>query len=127
MDDDVVLFLVPIVLFVSVAVVIGLFLYFRFRARFEYQKTVRVAIERGQQLSPEFLERLDNQIGGGAHRDLRIGVTSIALGISLALFGWLYGASDWVRPLIAIGDIPFLVGLALVGLWKFGPQEVRQA
>jgi len=126
MDDDVVLFFVPIVLFVSVAVVIGLFLYFRFRARFEYQKTVRVAIERGQQLDAEFLERLDDQTGGGAHRDLRIGVTSIALGISLASFGWLYGESDMVRPLIAIGNIPLLVGLAFVGLWKFGPREERQ-
>ena len=118
---------IPITAFLSLAAVIVLFLHFRFRARFEYQKTVRAAIERGQQLSPEFLERLgENQLARSAHRDLRIGVTSMALGLSIASFGWLLGESDAVRPLLAIGNIPFLVGLALVGLWKFAPREERR-
>ena len=126
MDDDVVLFMIPIVLFVCVAIVIAVFLYLRFRARFEYQKTVRAAIERGQQLSPEFLERLaDDQPVGGPNRDLRIGVTSIALGISIALFGWLLGDAGLIRLLLAVGNVPLLVGLALVCLWRFAPREDR--
>jgi len=115
---------IPITAFLSVAAVIILFLYFRFRARFEVHKTVRAAIERGQQMSPEFLERLgDAQPARGALRDLRIGVTSMALGVAIASFGWLLGESDAIRPLLAIGNIPFLVGLALVGLWKFAPRD----
>ena len=50
---------VPISLFVSVAVVICMIVYFHFRSRTEYQKTVRAVVERGQQLTPEFLERLN--------------------------------------------------------------------
>jgi hypothetical protein len=75
---------IPITAFLSLAAVIGLFSYFRFRARFEVHKTVRAAIERGQLMTPEFLERL-----GDAHH------------------------------------IPFLVGLAFVGLWKFAPRRRR--
>jgi hypothetical protein len=51
---------------------------------------------------------------------------SIALGVAIASFGWLLGESDAVRPLLAIGNIPFLVGLALVRLWKFAPREDRR-
>ncbi len=43
--------------------------------------------------------------------DLRRGVIAIGLGLGLAAFG---------RPLIAIGSVPFLIGLAYLGLWRFG-------
>jgi hypothetical protein len=59
----------------------------------------------------------------GRNRDLRIGVTSIALGAGIASFGWLLGEGDAVRPFLAIGNVPFLVGIALVGLWKFAPRD----
>lgn len=115
---------IPITAFLSLAAVIGLFLYFRFRARFEVHRTVRAAIERGQLMTPEFLERLgDAHPARGALRDLRIGVTSMALGLSIALFGFLLGEIGAIRPLLAIGNIPFLVGLAFVGLWKFAPRD----
>ena len=121
MDEEV---FIPIVGFISLAAVTVLFIYYRFRTRFEIQKTVRAAIERGQQLSPDFLDRLaDPRPTRRADRDLRIGVTSMALGLGLASFGWLVGSSDLVGPLLAIGNIPFLVGVAFVGLWKFAPRE----
>ena len=76
---------IPITGFLSTAVVLGLFFHLRFRAKLEYQKTVRVAIERGQQLSPELLARLgERPAARGRNRDLRIGVISIALGVALA-------------------------------------------
>ena len=115
---------VPITLFVAIAAVIGILVYFHFRSRSEFQKTVRVLIERGQQLTPEFLERISD--GRGAHaknRDLRSGAVSVALGLGIGSFGLLLGESDAVRPFIAIGNVPLLVGLALIGLWKFGPRD----
>jgi hypothetical protein len=116
-------FWVPITAFLSLAVVLSLLIYLRFRAKLEYQRTVRVAIERGQQLSPEFLARLGERPARGRHRDLRIGVISIALGVALALCGLLDGDTDDVRDFLAIGNIPFLVGVAFVVLWKFAPRD----
>ena len=115
---------IPITGFLSVAAVLGLFFYLRFRAKLEYQKTVRVAIERGQQLSPELLARLgERPAARGRHRDLRMGVISIALGVALASCGLLVGDDDAVGVFLAIGNIPFLVGVALVVLWKFAPRD----
>jgi len=116
--------LIPVTAFICVAVTIGLFIRFWFHAKLEYQKTVRTAIERGQQLSPALLDSLGHTAPTrGQNRDLRIGVTSIALGAALASFGWLLGEPSAVRLFLAIGNIPFLVGVALVGLWKFAPRE----
>ena len=115
---------IPIVGFLSLGAVIGLSIYLRFRAKLEYQRTVRLAIERGQQLSPEFLERLGNvPPARGRDRDLRLGVMSIALGIAVASCGLLAGETDAVRDFLAIGNIPFVVGVALVALWKFAPRD----
>jgi hypothetical protein len=116
---------IPIVLVICVAVVLCSGVYFNFLSRTEYQKTVRTVIERGQQqLTPEFLERLSEGRGAKAKdRDLRIGVVSVALGLGIGSFGLLIGESDAVRPFIAIGNVPALIGLALIGLWKFGPRD----
>ena len=109
---------------ICLATVISLLIFFLHRTKLEYQRTVRAAIEKGQQLSPEFLESLGHSMQSrGRNRDLRIGVTSIALGASIASFGWLLGQPEAGRVFLAIGNIPFLVGVALVGLWKFAPRE----
>jgi Domain of unknown function (DUF6249) len=117
--------------FILIAIVLCTRTYLGFRARVEYQKTVRLVIERGQQLTPEFLERLSEapKTGGrpGRHRELRIGAVSVALGLSIAAFGYLLGEEDVMRPMIAIGNIPFLIGLALIGLWKFAPRGEEDA
>src|SRR5262245_61096956 len=117
--------------FILIAIVLCTRTYLGFRARVEYQKTVRLVIERGQQLTPEFLERLSEAPKTArrpsSHGELRIGAVSVALGLSLAAFGYLLGEEDAMRPMIAIGNIPFLIGLALIGLWKFAPRGEEDA
>ena len=112
--------------FVLIAIVLCTRTYLGFRARVEYQKTVRLVIERGQQLTPEFLERLSEvptRRRPSKQRELRVGAVSVALGLGVAAFGYLLGEQEVVRPMIAIGNIPLLIGLALIGLWKFAPSE----
>ncbi len=110
--------IIPVVLFIVIGIVLSLFFHFRHRTRQEIQTTVRAAIERGQELTPEVLERLSDSLNS-RFGDLRRGVISIALGIAFFLFGYLLGEEDAERPLMAISAFPFLVGIGYVGLWYF--------
>jgi hypothetical protein len=109
---------IPIVLFAAIAVVLSFWLYFRFRGRREFQQTVRIAIDKGQELSPDLLDRLGQPRESG-NSDLRRGVIAIAIGAGLGAFGFVLGENA-MRPMIAAGALPFLVGLAYLALWRFG-------
>ena len=113
---------VPIVLFIAIAVVLCVYYYLRHRTRQAVQETVRTAIEQGQQLTPEILEKL-GQSPQPKKSDLRRGVILISVGLGIAAFGALVGEDDAMRPLLAIGSLPFLIGIAYLGLWKFGKSE----
>lgn len=125
MEEEVVAIFIPIVMFIAIAVVMCVYYYLRFRTRQSVQQTVRTAIEQGQQLTPEILERLGQapQAPKPKRSDLRQGVILISVGLGLAAFGLLVGEEDAMRPLMAIGSVPFLIGVAYLGLWKFGKAD----
>ncbi len=110
--------MIPIVLFIVFGAVLGLSFYFRHKTRQELQMTVRVAIDHGQELTPEVLEGLADSLNS-KFGDLRRGVISIAIGLAILVFGFLLREEDAVRPLMAISVFPFLVGIVYVGLWYF--------
>ena len=56
--------LIPIVFIVAVAGVVGLSSFLRHRVRIEVQQTVRAAMEHGQALTPELLDRLEATYAG---------------------------------------------------------------
>ncbi len=96
----------------------------RHRTRVQYQLTVRAAIEKGQALTPEFLAGLtEAPPTRKTNRDLRFGAIAVALGIGIASFGWIVGDDEVQRVMMAIGNVPFLIGLALIALWKFQPRD----
>ena len=108
---------IPSVFFLAIVAVVWLVMVFRYRASKEVQATYRAAIERGQELTPELLDRL-----GAAqpkNRDLRRGIVLVAVGLGFAAFGLVLGEEDATRPMVAIGAFPFLVGAAYLGLWRF--------
>ena len=111
----------------SIASIFLLFLYLRYRTRLEYQITVRSAIEKGQSLTPEFLagltERPPPPRRTTPNRDLRFGVIAVALGLGIASFGWIVDSDEGRRVMMAVGNVPLLIGLALIVLWKFQPRD----
>lgn len=110
---------IPIVMFVALAVILSFWLYFRFRSRREFQQTVRAAIDRGQELSPDMLDRLGQpRVSGNA--DLRRGIIAVTIGAGLGACAFVLGEESAVRPLIAAGALPFLIGVAYLALWRFG-------
>ena len=80
--------------------------------------TIRQAIDKGHELSPDLLSRL-GQPKDPKHGDLRRGVIFGAAGVAIAIFGVILGEEDAVRPLIGIATFPFLIGVAYLGLWRF--------
>ena len=110
---------VPIVMFISIAVVIGLAMYFGYRTKKEVQATVRSALEKGQELSPELLDKLGDALPS-PKSDLRRGVMSITVALAIGAFSFLIGEEDAQGKLLGIAAFPFLIGVAYLGLQKFG-------
>ena len=112
--------LVPSVLFIALAVVFSLLIFYRHKNRAEVQATVRHAIEQGQQLTPELLERL-GEPPRSEYADLRRGAIAIAiaLGFAALALGVSQEDADAVGPMLGVAAFPLLIGLAYVGLWRF--------
>lgn len=108
---------VPIVMFAGLAVVLSLLVWFNYRSRREIQITLRAALEKGHQLSPELIERLTTP---PANRDLRRGMISVGLAVGFALFAVLLGEEDAVRPLLGTAMFPLALGAAFLLLHRFG-------
>jgi hypothetical protein len=108
----------------SLAAIVITWIALRYRTRVHYQVTVRAAIDKGQALTPEFLAGLtENPPRRNSNRDLRFGVIAVALGLGIASFGWIVGDDEASRVMLAIGNVPILVGLSLIALWKFQPRD----
>lgn len=114
--------MIPIVLFIAIAVVVCVYFYLRHRTSQSVQETVRTAIEQGQQLTPDILERLGQppRRPKSENADLRRGTIFITIGLGIAAFvAW---SGDFHGPAtlpLALGALPFLIGIAYLGLWRF--------
>lgn len=108
--------LIPIVMFVVIGVVLGLFYYFRYRTRAEMQQTVRTAIDKGHELTPELLGRLGEERRTPDH-DLRRGTIAVFLAIGMVVLGLVLDQREAVRPIVAASALPLAIGLAYLLLW----------
>jgi drug/metabolite transporter (DMT)-like permease len=110
---------IPSMLFICLTLAIVLPIFFRYRFRTEVQTTVRSAIEKGQELTPEILERL-GESKKPKNADLRKGIMSLMVAIGIATFGYFVDIDDEDvgNVFLAIACIPAFVGIAYMVLWK---------
>ncbi|MEJ2087484.1 MAG: DUF6249 domain-containing protein [Gammaproteobacteria bacterium] len=118
--------LIPIVAILTVFGVLAYIFYLRYRHRQDIQQTLRAALDKGHDLSPELIASLAANIGG-PHADLRRGVIAIAVGVALAGFAALVGEEDAQGPLMGLAMFPALVGVAYIGLWWFIGRRKEEA
>ncbi len=111
---------VPIAMFASMTVIISLFFWFRFRARSEMQQTIRSAIDKGQELTPELVESLGKPGKPMKDKDLRLGLIWLAIGSGILLFGAAMGSieEEVLSIMAGISGLPFMIGLAYLILWR---------
>lgn len=127
MDEGI---LVPISLFLMVIALVWLFLHFGLRKRVEAFKTIQLAIEKGQALTPEVMDsmaRLTSPIA-----DLRRGIVFVAIAAGFAAFSTIIGWNaegdmrDVTRGLYGVAMFPLFIGLAFLGLHIFANESKRR-
>jgi Na+/proline symporter len=103
-------------------VLLGVFFWFRFRARREMQDTIRVALDKGQELSPEIIDRLGHP-RAPKKQDIRLGVIWIAVAVGIALLGIAIPEEEATRPLLGFAGFPFVIGVAYLILNKVAKRD----
>lgn len=117
--------MIPISMFMGLTVVMCLFFWFRFRSRSEVQATIRTALDKGQDLSPELIDRLGHP-KPPKNKDLRLALIWIALALGMAAFGYGIPEDEGEVQMIFLGiaAFPFFLGVAYAIMWRFsGPDS----
>lgn len=121
--------LIPIAFFAAIVSIVWLLQHFAQRKRAEAFQTLRLAIEKGQPLTPDALDamaRISSPIA-----DLRRGIVFIAIAAGFASFatimgtgmGWDNGRVEVMRGLYGVATFPLFIGLAFLGLHFFANES----
>ncbi len=108
--------------FSSIVLVFVLWFYFRYKAREEMQKTFRLALEKGTELSPDFIKQL-GEPEQSKEKDLRRGLIWLAIGVAFAILGVAVDEADAIGPMLGVSAFPGLVGVAFLIMWRFGSKK----
>ncbi len=88
------------------------------------QQTIRSAIEKGQELSPEIIDRLGNPMPA-KDKDLRLALIWLALAIGLVLCGYFVPdpSGHAFQVALAAAAFPLCIGVAYLIMWRFTDNE----
>lgn len=113
--------LVPIAFFVALTVIGSFFFWFLHRSRRDMQQTIRAAVEKGQELTPELVASLGSRRKPSKDRDLRLALLWLAIAASFALFGAAMSAiaEEVLTVMLACAAFPGMIGLAYLVMWRF--------
>ncbi|MCI0517091.1 MAG: DUF6249 domain-containing protein [Woeseiaceae bacterium] len=118
--------LVPIALFGMVALIIWLVVSYRHRTRADKQQTIRLALEKGAELSPELMKSI-SEPEPPKNKDLRSGLIWLALGVGLALCGLAVPdpSGNALQGCLAGAAFPFSIGIAYIIMWRYGSSNEK--
>jgi hypothetical protein len=121
LDEDII---IPVVMFGGLTIVMCLFFWFRYRSRADAQQTIRMALDKGLELSPELVDSL-GQPRSSKDRDLRLAIIWLALAAGLVLIGFAVpgGGTEALRGTLAGAAFPFVIGIAYVIMWRFTDRQ----
>ena len=103
-------------------ILVGLYFWFRLKARREMQDTIRVALDKGQELSPELIDRLGHP-KAPKDRDFRLAIIWLAIAVGLVLIGFAVPEEEAFRGTLAGAAFPFTIGMAYLILNKFAKRD----
>ncbi|MGI9221090.1 MAG: DUF6249 domain-containing protein [Woeseiaceae bacterium] len=114
---------IPIIGFLALALVLSLFFWFRHKTRAEMQATIRTALEKGQELSPEIIDRLGTP-KPRRDKDLRTSLVYFAIAVSLVGFGMGIPDDDEVLQIfMGFSAFPLSLGIAYLTMWLYSGRK----
>ena len=115
---------VPIIMFAGLTVIISLFFWFRYRARSDLQMTIRTALDKGLELTPELIDRLGSP-QPAKDKDLRLALLWLAIAAGLALIGFAvsFYAIEALYGVLAGAAFPVCIGIAYLIMWRYTERE----
>ena len=108
------------IVFTAIVAIIVVPRWLKARERDNLHKTIQLAYEKGQQLPPELIEALTQDVKvkpkPSPERDLRTGIIWLGVAVGLAAFGYAIGFEepDATYVLMGIAAFPAFIGLAFV-------------
>ena len=115
--------LIPISLFVMIAAIVILPRYFRSQERQKMAEALKAAIDKGQNVSPDFMDAMSTNVRQidltpTPQRDLRTGIIWLGVAAGLVSLGLIFGFehADATIPFLAFAAFPGFIGLAFVVL-----------
>lgn len=125
MSEGTLALLVPFGFFLLVGVSIWMVLHFRARKELEVQQTVRMALEKGAELTPELIEQLGASNKPHPLKDVRRGIVWITTALAIALFGFFVPdpSNHAFLAFLAIAMLPFATGLGYLALHRFSRRQ----
>jgi hypothetical protein len=106
--------IVMLSIFGAPVLIVGLIMYFGFSRNRMMHKTIRMMVEKGQEVPAALLAPPPAAVR--QRSDMRRGVVLVMVGIGLMLF--FAAVNDWEGGSWAIGVIPFVIGLGYLLVWK---------
>lgn len=115
---------IPITMFIGLTIVLCLFFWFRSKTRADVQATIRSAMEKGQELTPEVIDRLGHP-KPAKDKDLRWALVWIALALGMAVFGMAIPDDDNEAQMVFMGmaAFPLFLGIAYLIMWRVAGRE----
>lgn len=113
--------LIPLAFFGTVALIFWLVVSFRHRGRADRQQTIRLALEKGANLTPELMKSL-SEPEPPKNKDLRSGLIWMSLAVGLALCGLAVPDPSGyaLRGCLSGAAFPFSIGVAYLVMWRYG-------
>ncbi len=116
--------MIPMVMFAGITIIMCMFFWFRYRGRSDTQQTIRMALDKGLELSPELIDRLGHP-KAPKNKDLRLALIWLALAAGLVLCGVAVPdpSGNALRGCMAGAAFPFALGVAYLLIWRFAGRD----
>ncbi|MCB1582785.1 MAG: DUF6249 domain-containing protein [Marinicella sp.] len=113
---------IMMVLMLSVASIILVFLMNRYKLKVKTHELLEKSIDKGIDVTPELLEKLNNE-KSPRFKDLRRGIIMSMLGAAVFCFSYVIPEDDTAQVFRGLAILPFFIGLGFLLVWKINKYE----